>query len=228
MTPKFFSGMSKQAVERLLSKVILLALTLVVVASAVAGQYNQKANSHNPSLTTFQEWFDNQIHSYENETWEQRVRRLMRVSLEEAGGIRQAVADKQVRCLAENVYHESRGESLKGQVAVAKVTLNRLEEGYARTVCGVVKQKLVNNVCQFSWVCEGVGSRQPSGFHWNQAVGVALVALNESDKVEDPTRGATHFHATYIDWKPTWKRVKDSVQQIGNHVFYRVKPKEEK
>lgn len=222
MTPKFFSGMSKQAVERLLSKVILLALTLVVVASAVAGQYNQKAKSQGNSLTTFQEWFDNQIHSYENETWDQRIRRLMRTNIESAGGLRQAVADKQVRCLAENVYYESRGESLQGQIAVAKVTLNRLEEGYAKTVCGVVKQG-----CQFSWVCEGSG-RQPTGFLWNQAVGVALVTLNEADKVEDPTNGATHFHATYIDWKPTWKRVKDSVSQIGNHVFYRVKPKEEK
>lgn len=223
MTPKFFSGMSKQAVERLLSKVILLILTLVVVVSAVAGQYTQTAKAQGNSLTTFQEWFDNQIHSYENETWEQRIRRLMRTNIESAGGIRQAVVDKQVRCLAENVYYESRGESLQGQIAVAKVTLNRLDEGYAKTVCGVVKQG-----CQFSWVCDGAHSRQPTGFHWNQAVGVALVTINEADKVEDPTRGATHFHATYIDWKPTWKRVKDSVQQIGNHVFYRVKPKEEK
>jgi len=223
MTPKFFSGMSKQAVERLLSKVILLALTLLVVVTAVAGQYSPDAKAKNNSLTTFQEWFDNQIHSYENETWDQRVRRLMRSNVESAGGVRQAVVDKQVRCLAENVYYESRGESLVGQIGVAKVTLNRLEEGYAKTVCGVVKQG-----CQFSWVCEGAHTRQPTGYHWNQAVGVALVTLNEADKVEDPTRGATHFHATYIDWKPSWKRAKDSVQQIGNHIFYRVKPKEEK
>ena len=54
------------------------------------------------------------------------------------------------------------------------------------------------------------------------------VTLNEADKVEDPTNGATHFHATYINWQPGWKRVKDSVQHIGNHVFYRTKPKEEK
>jgi spore germination cell wall hydrolase CwlJ-like protein len=215
--------MSKQAVERLLSKVILLALTLLVVVTAVAGQYSPDTKAKNNSLTTFQEWFDNQIHSYENETWDQRVRRLMRSNVESAGGVRQAVVDKQVRCLAENVYYESRGESLVGQVAVAKVTLNRLEEGYAKTVCGVVKQG-----CQFSWVCEGARTRQPTGYHWNQAVGIALVTLNEADKVEDPTRGATHFHATYIDWKPSWKRAKDSVQQIGNHIFYRVKPKEEK
>jgi spore germination cell wall hydrolase CwlJ-like protein len=52
--------------------------------------------------------------------------------------------------------------------------------------------------------------------------------INEPNAVEDPTNGATHFHATYINWQPTWRRVKDSVNQIGNHVFYRIKPKEEK
>jgi spore germination cell wall hydrolase CwlJ-like protein len=76
----------------------------------------------------------------------------MRSNLENIGGAKQAVIDKQVRCLAENIYYESRGESLEGQIAVAKVTLNRLDEGYARTVCGVVKQRNPNG-CQFSWVC---------------------------------------------------------------------------
>jgi spore germination cell wall hydrolase CwlJ-like protein len=220
MTPKFISGMSKQTVERWLSKISLVLLVLLVImVTATAGQPKLPQGKEIPTL---QEWFDKQIHSYENETWEQRLRRLMRTNIDAAGGIKQAVVDKQVRCLAENVYHESRGESLQGQFAVARVTLNRLEEGYAKTLCGVVRQG-----CQFSWVCEG-GSRTPSGYHWNQAVGVALVAINESDKVEDPTRGATHFHATYINWQPAWRRVKDSVQQIGNHVFYRIKPKEEK
>lgn len=220
MTPKFISGMSKQTVERWLSKISLVLLALVVVmVTATAGQPMLLQGKEIP---TFQEWFDKQIHSYENETWEQRLRRLMRTNIDAAGGVKQAANDKQVRCLAENVYHESRGESLQGQFAVARVTLNRLEEGYAKTLCGVVRQG-----CQFSWVCEGT-ARTPTGYYWNQAVGVALVAINESDKVEDPTRGATHFHATYINWQPTWRRVKDSVQQIGNHVFYRIKPKEEK
>ena len=218
MTPKFFSGMSQQSVTRLLSKVILLALSLSLVSSASSGTTNQKSNG----LPMFQEWFDNQAHSNDKETWEQRVRKLMHINLEEMGGAKKALADKQVKCLAENIYYESRGESLKGQIAVAKVTLNRLDEGYANSVCGVVKQG-----CQFSWTClSGLGF--PSGHLWHQAVGVALITLNNKEQVEDPTNGATHFHATYINWKPTWRRVKDSVNQIGNHVFYRVIPKEEK
>jgi spore germination cell wall hydrolase CwlJ-like protein len=201
MTPKNFSGMSQQAVTRLLSKVILLALAVLLVSPVVSGTVNQ---------------------TNDKETWEHRVRKLMHINLEEIGGAKKALADKQVKCLAENIYYESRGESLKGQVAVANVTLNRLDEGYANTVCGVVKQG-----CQFSWTClSGLGF--PSGHLWNQAVGIALITLNNREQVEDPTNGATHFHATYINWKPTWRRVKDSVNQIGNHVFYRVRPKEEK
>jgi len=221
MTPKLFSGMSKQRFESLLVKASLVALTFIIFASAIAGPVRGN-KAHDNSMTPFADWINEQIHSYESETWDQRVKRLIRSNLEDAGGIRKALADKQVRCLAENVYYESRGESLQGQVAVAKVTLNRLDEGYARTVCGVVKQG-----CQFSWVCNG-SAGNPSGHLWNQAVGVALVTLNEADKIEDPTRGATHFHATYIQWQPGWQKVKDSVSQIGNHIFYRVKPKEEK
>ena len=222
MNPKFLLGMSKQAIERLLVKVSLLVLALIVVINAVAGQAGKSNPAGNKGMTSVTEWISDQFHSYENETWEQRLKRLMRSNLEEAGGPKKAVIDKQVRCLAENIYFESRGESLTGQVAVAKVTLNRLDEGYARTVCGVVKQG-----CQFSWVCNHPGSA-PAGHNWTQAVGIALVMLNNKDQVEDPTNGATHFHATYINWQPSWKRVRDSVNQIGNHVFYRIKPKEEK
>jgi spore germination cell wall hydrolase CwlJ-like protein len=222
MNHKFLLGMSKQSVERLLVKASLFALTLAVVVNAVAGPSGKTNRAYDNSMTSVTDWISEQFHSYENETWEQRLRRLMRSNLEEVGGTKKAVVDTQVRCLAENIYFESRGESLAGQVAVAKVTLNRLDEGYARTVCGVVKQG-----CQFSWVCNHPGT-QPSGQHWTQAVGIALVMLSDKDHIEDPTNGATHFHATYINWQPNWKRVKDSVNQIGNHVFYRIKPKEEK
>ena len=150
----------------------------------------------------------------------------MRSNLEQIGGTKMAMKDQQVKCLAENIYYESRGESLQGQIAVAKVTLTRLDEGYARTVCGVVKQRNPHG-SQFEWVCSGSASN-PAGSLWAQAVGIAALVIHSPGAVEDPTRGATHFHATYINWNPSWKRAKESVQQIGNHVFYRVKPKEEK
>jgi len=158
---------------------------------------------------------------YGNETQEQQFRRLLITGIEDSGGIKTAIADKQVRCLAENIYYESRGEPIVGQVAVAKVTVNRLAEGYANTICGVVKAK-----GQFSWV--GMDLSKPFGDMWEQAVGIALLILNGDHHIVDPTNGATYFHATYIVFQPGWRRVKSSVLKIGNHVFYRVRPKEEK
>lgn len=228
MTPKFNLGMSKQRVESLLSKIFLYILIVLIIVSGARAEPIEDATTkaYNISMTPFKEWVTDQIHHYENETWEQRVRRLMRSNLEKLGGTKLATKDQQVKCLAENIYYESRGESLQGQIAVAKVTLTRLDEGYARTVCGVVKQRNPNG-CQFEWVCSGSASN-PAGSLWTQAVEIAALTIHSPTTVEDPTNGATHFHATYINWKPGWQRVKDSVQRIGGHVFYRTKPKEEK
>ena len=79
-------------------------------------------------------------------------------------------------CLAENIYFESRAESIEGKAAVANVTRNRVKDKrWPETYCKVVQQgplreswktKLtvsttdaiyypVKNRCQFSWYCDG-------------------------------------------------------------------------
>lgn len=164
-----------------------------------------------------------QQQQFQKESWDQRVQRLVDQNLAEidsAGGIAK-IKDQQVLCLAENVYFESRGQPLAGQVGVAKVTLTRLEQGYARTVCGVVKQRMVADVCQFSWVCDGSSSRRPAGYDWRLAIGIALATLEDGEHIQDPTNGATHFHATYV--RPDWSKVYVRAQQIGDHIFYRPK-----
>ena len=62
-------------------------------------------------------------------------------------------AQKQVTCLAENIYFEAGHEPLEGKKAVAFVTLNRVQSGYADNICDVVKQK-TGKTCQFSWYCD--------------------------------------------------------------------------
>ena len=69
------------------------------------------------------------------------------------------VEQKEVNCLAKNVYYEAGLESYEGQVAVAQVTVNRVEDGkFPTSICGVVHQKTRvpsgRTVCQFSWVCD--------------------------------------------------------------------------
>ncbi len=46
----------------------------------------------------------------------------------------------ELRCLAENIYFEARGEPLNGQYAVAEVTLNRLRApDFPKTICAVLQ-----------------------------------------------------------------------------------------
>ena len=132
---------------------------------------------------------------------------------------------RQVRCLADNIYFEARGESLAGKIAVANVTLNRVESGkYAKTICGVVRQK-TKGVCQFSWWCDDeLRSLATSNkltktnkSMYNKILDIALFAYMNNDMLIDNTLGATYYHAKYV--QPNWRQLKKTVR-IGNHIFY--------
>ena len=130
--------------------------------------------------------------------------------------------NKEVNCLAENVYYESASEPYEGKLAVAQVTINRVKSGkFADNVCGVVKQKNSINgsiVCQFSWVCESVKNIVRNKYQWEESLVVAKKALTQAfahDLLYE--QDAMYFHATYVH--PEWKRTK--VKQIGNHIFYK-------
>jgi N-acetylmuramoyl-L-alanine amidase len=129
---------------------------------------------------------------------------------------------KNLMCLARNVYFEARGEPIKGQRAVAEVTLNRLASGhYAGTICEVVHQKgwdpsRKRYVGAFSWT-EFKNLPNPAGEAWKQAWQAAEEVYygTEPPVVE----GATHFHAVYI--KPDWAEGRKVIAKIGQHIFYR-------
>lgn len=121
--------------------------------------------------------------------------------------------DAQWECLSEAIYHESRGETLKGQFAVAEVILNRVDSPlYPRTVCGVVKQG-----CQFSYVCDGYADKMREPGARALAQRIAWVMLNGAPRAL--TQGATHFHTRGV--RPSWSRRFAQTAQIGAHIFYR-------
>jgi len=123
------------------------------------------------------------------------------------------------RCLAAGIYFEARGESVKGQAAVAQVILNRVRNPtYPGTVCGVVYQnKNWRNRCQFSFACDGIRDRVRSPKHWDMAEEIALATT--AGKIWLPEVGSsTHYHATYV--RPPWARKMRKVGQIGLHIFY--------
>lgn len=127
------------------------------------------------------------------------------------------VADSEFQCLAETLYFEARGESAKGQAAVAEVILNRVDSGrFPNTICGVVKQGNTG-ACQFSYNC-GDNSRQISDrAAFARVQTVARRALEGAPR--DLTDGATYFHTPAV--RPDWSRRFVRTVQIDNHIFYR-------
>ena len=133
-------------------------------------------------------------------------------------------SNQETECLAMNIYHEARGESLAGQYAVADVVLNRLtDKRYPDTICGVVKESVkwkgnpVRNKCQFSWYCDGRPDTATQTDSWMQAVEVAISILHY-DKFRGITEGATHYHTNYVD--PFWNTSYRLIGTIGDHKFY--------
>lgn len=127
-------------------------------------------------------------------------------------------AQKQIDCLAQNIYHEAGWEPEKGKIAVALVTLNRVQdERFGKDICSVVKQR-THSVCQFSWFCEGK-KMITNNFVYDQAKEIALYVYANYEKMHDITQGALYYHADYVN--PRWKLEKTTV--IGRHIFYKEK-----
>ena len=132
-----------------------------------------------------------------------------------------ASARREKNCLATAIYFEARGESLKGQRAVADVILARTRvPGRPKTICGVVYQGAKRKSgCQFSFTCDRISDRVRGKKQWARAQRVAAAALRARGKGKSIVRGATFYHAHYV--KPRWAKRMVRVAQIGSHIFYR-------
>ena len=138
---------------------------------------------------------------------------------------------KEVKCLADNIYFESRSESLAGQLAVAHVVMNRVEDPrFPNSICEVVYEgphyksqngKLYpkKNRCQFSWYCDGLSDEIPKRHEkWSKRMEAVAWAVHEGE-YKDITEGATHYHANYVH--PSWAKVYTLTTTIDTHIFYR-------
>ena len=139
------------------------------------------------------------------------------------------VDNKQLKCLAENIFYEARGESITGKAAVARVVMNRVHHGFASTPCNVVYQAtmvtMINEetldtykvrLCQFSWVCENRQKITVNDPKYIQAMDIAYQVLAYDAYHEVLPRSALFFHNLTVD--PFWPY--KQVARIGNHIFY--------
>lgn len=130
---------------------------------------------------------------------------------------------KHLTCLSRNIYWEAASEPFEGKVAVAQVTMNRMESGkFPDTVCDVVHQKtsfLNTVVCQFSWICEDAHKVKP--IHqplYKESEEVAKMVMLEGFRLKGLEK-ALYYHADYVH--PKWN--KEKITKIGHHIFYKDK-----
>lgn len=142
--------------------------------------------------------------------------------VEDATSLHELVGDMPVaeplapdmKCLAQAIYFEARGEPLAGQLAVARVVINRAASHlYPSDYCSVVKQR-----GQFSFVRNGrIPAARENSRAWLRAKAIAQIA--HQDLWESEAGDALFFHATYV--KPSWARRRTQLAHIDTHVFYR-------
>ena len=140
----------------------------------------------------------------------------------DAASLRQLVAtidtdvelSRDVMCLAQAVYFEARGEPLDGQLAVARVIINRAESNqFPDDYCSVVTQR-----SQFSFVRGGqIPTPNRASGAWDRAVAIARIAHRDlwDCEVDD----ALYFHARSV--RPRWAGRMTARATIDNHIFYR-------
>lgn len=133
-----------------------------------------------------------------------------------------AVREKQLACLAKNIYHEAGSEPFEGKIAVAQVTVNRTESGdFPRDICKAIYQKNVayeRVICQFSWVCDRaiVNSKIAKTPEYKESMEAAKQVLLEGFRLRSIDE-ALYYHADYVN--PHWG--KEQVAKIGHHIFYK-------
>ena len=137
-------------------------------------------------------------------------------------------ADRNLNCMAQNVYFEAASESFIGQIAVAQVVMNRVEsEHFPNNPCDVIYEGPyyisysgnilpIKHKCQFSWYCDGKPESITDRKAWDLAVNVSMRVLLNT--LPDITEGSMWYHNTSVE--PYWAVTKHKVTQIDNHIFY--------
>lgn len=137
--------------------------------------------------------------------------------------------ERDVQCMARNIYHEAANEPYKGMVLVGIVTLNRLvSPNYPKTVCDVIyqrgpytyywknKRKTVT-VCQFTWTCERVRLPQEGDPRWIKSLQIARnLADGKYPEWREKWIRSHHYHAYYVN--PGWRLTR--LGRVGAHIFY--------
>ena len=126
----------------------------------------------------------------------------------------------EMKCLAEAIYFEARGEAIEGQYAVGEVIINRvLSNDFPNSVCGVISEGASRlNACQFSYNCDGKIEKITEKKIYERILKLSEMLLEPSARFL--TGGATFYHSKLVS--PSWSKKFKKTNEIGNHVFYKL------
>ncbi len=129
--------------------------------------------------------------------------------------------ERQLKCMADNIYYEAAHEPAEGKIAVAQIVMNRVaSSSFPNDPCQVIYQKTSfhkNVVCQFTWLCDGSVNRRPIREDlYDESRRAAKMVLLEGFRLPS-LNGALFYHADYVN--PNWRL--ERVTTIGRHIFYR-------
>ena len=126
----------------------------------------------------------------------------------------------EMKCLAEAIYFEARGEAIEGQYAVGEVIINRvLSKDFPNSVCGVISEGASRlNACQFSYNCDGKLETITEKKIYERILKLSKMLLEPSARFL--TSGATFYHSKLVS--PSWSKKFIKTNEIGNHVFYKL------
>ena len=126
----------------------------------------------------------------------------------------------EMKCLAEAIYFEARGETIEGQYAVGEVIINRvLSNEFPSSVCGVISEGANRlNACQFSYNCDGKLETINEKKIYGRILKLSKILLEPSARFL--TGGATFYHSKFVS--PSWSKKFLKTNEIGNHVFYKL------
>ena len=127
--------------------------------------------------------------------------------------------ERQMECLAKNLYFEVGNQGTAGMLAVSSVVINRVnDDRFPNTMCKVIHQKR-GGVCQFSWYCDGKSDNPRNKKIYQEKLDFVSKLLDNDRQWVDITDGALFYHANYV--RPSWRKKFIKTTEIDKHIFYR-------
>lgn len=138
--------------------------------------------------------------------------------------------DRELMCMANNLYFEDSMHGEYGMQMVAYTVLNRYNDGRHRwpvDICKIVYEPSSNpempKKCAFSWTCDGVLSViELQSKAWEMALRVAEHVLY-SWETYDISEGALYYYKCGLDKSQSWMHNIEYIKQVGVHCFYKDK-----